>query len=299
MLRSVQHSFFKSYPTLSSSFHFILLLFSLFFSDEHTSSYIILILPLSTLNILCLISLTLFMLSHFPYSALPLFVHSYCSYNAHLTTSSIVTSSASSFNSPSQLCFPYGKFSCSRQGEIACMIHGWAALPYESAVRHLESSALEKLIVLNHKRYFVSEDTQCNIVYLTFDPPVDRDVVRLGVYGTKPVDRLFCDQVQTMLNQRLIEITAKTVSRILTQNASLHASYITFLRQGGAQRHMTLSFVLPNYVQDVYFFCTIARQIFLNTQVLNRLFTNTQNIGDKKSGGKTISFLFQYPVLHY
>lgn len=208
------------------------------------------------------------------------------------TTSSIVTSSASSFYSPSQLCFPYGKFSCSRQGEIACMIHGWAALPYESAVRHLESSALEKLIVLNHKRYFVSEDTQCNIVYLTFDPPVDRDVVRLGVYGTKPVDRLFCDQVQTMLNQRLIEITAKTVSRILTQNASLHASYITFLRQGGAQRHMTLSFVLPNYVQDVYFFCTIARQIFLNTQVLNRLFTNTQNIGDKKSAGKTILSFF-------
>lgn len=87
------------------------------------------------------------------------------------------------------------------------MIHGWAALSHENAVRHLESSALEKLTVTNHKRYFVSEDSKCNIVYLTFDPPVDRDTVRLGVYGTHPVDKVFCDQVQVMLNQRLIEIT--------------------------------------------------------------------------------------------
>ena len=89
------------------------------------------------------------------------------------------------------------------------MIHGWAALSHENAVRHLESSALEKLTVINHKRYFVSEDSKCNIVYLTFDPPVDRDTVRLGVYGTHPVDKVFCDQVQIMLNQRLIEITGK------------------------------------------------------------------------------------------
>ena len=110
-----------------------------------------------------------------------------------------------------QLCFSYGQFSCARQGEIICMIHGWAALSHENAVRHLESSALEKLTVTNHKRYFVSEDSKCNIVYLTFDPPVDRDTVRLGVYGTHPVDKVFCDQVQIMLNQRLREITGNFI----------------------------------------------------------------------------------------
>ena len=167
------------------------------------------------------------------------------------------------------------------------MIHGWAALSHENAVRHLESSALEKLTVLNHKKYFVSEDSQFNVVYLTFDPPVDRDTVRLGVYGTHPVDKIFCEQVQIMLNQRLIEITAKTVSRILTQNASLHASYITFLKQSGATRHLTMSFALPNYVQDVYFYCTIARQIFLNSQVLTRVAVSMLGAGDKKASGAT------------
>jgi hypothetical protein len=167
------------------------------------------------------------------------------------------------------------------------MIHGWAALSHENAVRHLESSALEKLTVLNHKKYFVSEDSQFNVVYLTFDPPVDRDTVRLGVYGTHPVDKIFCEQVQIMLNQRLIEITAKTVSRILTQNASLHASYITFLKQSGATRHLTMSFALPNYVQDVYFYCTIARQIFLNSQVLTRVAVSMLGAGDKKASGST------------
>ena len=171
---------------------------------------------------------------------------------------------------------------------MICIIHGWAALSHENAIRHLESSALEKLTVLNQKRFFVSEDSQCNIVYLTFDPPVDRDTVRLGVYGTHPVDKVFCDQMQIMLNQRLIEITAKTVSRILTQNASLHASYITFLRQSGASRHLTVSFALPNYVRDVYFFCTIARQIILNSHILTRVAASVQGAGDKRVTGELI-----------
>jgi hypothetical protein len=71
------------------------------------------------------------------------------------------------------------------------------------------------MTVTNHKRYFVSEDSAGNVVYLSFDPPIDRDTVRLGVYGTGSADKTFCNQVQIMLNQRLIEITAKTVSRYI------------------------------------------------------------------------------------
>ena len=83
---------------------------------------------------------------------------------------------------------------------------------------------------------------------------------------------------------------AKTVSRVLTQNASLHASYLTFLKQSGSPRHLNISFVIPNYIQDIYYFCTIARQIFLNSLVLTRVAVGAQSTsGDKKSQGKKIT----------
>ena len=171
---------------------------------------------------------------------------------------------------PKKLIFPLGRFSCARQGEIHCAIHAWAALSHENAVRHLETSALSHFVVTNHERYFVSQDSLGHVVYLSFDPP-ERESVRLGVYGTHPLDTVFSNQLQVLLDHRLIEFTAKAVSAVLLRNASLHSSYMSFLKQSGSSRHVTLKFALPRYIQDVYFFCTIARQIFLNTHVLGRV----------------------------
>ena len=84
-------------------------------------------------------------------------------------------------------------------------------------------------------------------------------------------------------------LLAKTVSRVLTQNASLHASYLTFLKQSGSARHLTMCFTLPNYIQDVYYFCTLARQIFFNSLVLTRVVVGTHSTSaDKKSAGTRI-----------
>ena len=171
---------------------------------------------------------------------------------------------------PKNLVFPLGRFSCARQGEIHCAIHAWAALSHENAVRHLETSALSHFVVTNHERYFVSQDSLGHVVYLSFDPP-ERESVRLGVYGTHPLDTVFSNQLQVLLDHRLIEFTAKAVSAVLLRNASLHTSYMSFLKQSGSSRHLTVKFVLPRYVQDVYFYCTIVRQIFLNTHVLGRV----------------------------
>ena len=171
---------------------------------------------------------------------------------------------------PKKLVFPLGRFSCARQGEIHCAIHAWAALSHENAVRHLETSALSHFVVTNHERYFVSQDSLGHVVYLSFDPP-ERESVRLGVYGTHPLDTVFSNQLQVLLDHRLIEFTAKAVSAVLLRNASLHSSYMSFLKQSGASRHLTVKFTLPRYIQDVYFYCTIVRQIFLNTQVLGRV----------------------------
>jgi hypothetical protein len=75
------------------------------------------------------------------------------------------------------------------------------------------------------------------------------------------------------------------IYRVLTQNASLHTSYLSFLKQSGSARHLTISFTLPEYVQDVYFFCTVARQVYLNSQVLTRVAMGGQNhlSGEKKT----------------
>ena len=109
------------------------------------------------------------------------------------------------------------------------------------------------------------------MVYLSFDPATTRDCIRLGIYGMQPVGRRFKHQLQVRLEDKLVELTAKTVSSSLSRNSQLHTSYINFFKHSGSSRQLTLKFVLPAYVQDVFFYCTIARQIMLNTQVFSRI----------------------------
>jgi len=176
--------------------------------------------------------------------------------------------------------FEPGFFHCDRQGEIVCSIHAGAALPQEAAVRHLETSALSQLMVTNHERYFAYQDTQGNVFYMTFESIVSSSsereregkFVRLGVYGIVPMDPTMRNHLQNLLDHRLVEITAKTISSVATRNVFLPISYMTFLRQiGGTSRHVHVSFSLPNYVHDMVLFCIITRQVFMWTQVIGKV----------------------------
>lgn len=176
--------------------------------------------------------------------------------------------------------FEPGFFHCERQSEIICSIHAGAALPQEAAIRHLETSALSQLMITNHERFFVYQDTQGNIFYMTFEANTvfssererENKSVRLCVFGITPVDPTMRNHLQNLLDHRLIEITAKTISSVAIRNASLPISYMTFLRQiGGTSRHVHVSFSLPNYVHDTLLFCIITRQVFMWTQVIGKV----------------------------
>ena len=172
----------------------------------------------------------------------------------------------------------HASFACPRQGVITCSIHSGAAVQYETAVRYLEKSALNQFAVENRDRYFVSEDEQGNVHYMMFDRDAgpseagrENNLVRLAVYGLQPMAENMSGHLQVLLNHRLMEVTAKTISPVLMRTGTLYASYGNFLRQNGTNRHVHYRFALPPFVTDVYFFLTLARQVMVATQVLSRV----------------------------
>ena len=176
----------------------------------------------------------------------------------------------------------HAAFACPRQGVIACSIHSGAAVQYDMAVRYLEKAALNQFAVENHDRYFVSEDGQGNVHYMRFDrdaanePGREGGVVRLSVFGLQPMEKNMSDHLQVLLNHRLMEITAKTISPVLARTSTLYASYGNFLRHNGTSRPVLHRLLLPAFVSDVYFFLFLARQVMTNTLVLSRVSAPSQ-----------------------
>ena len=169
--------------------------------------------------------------------------------------------------------FKNGKFSCPRQGVITCTVHTDAAISHDAAVRHLETFALSQFVVTNNVQYFVTRDNAGNVYYMSFDKPTEKSeqgkVVRLIVYGLAPMDRRMVRALQQLLDDRLAEITAKTVSSVLSRSPALQYSYIPFLKQSAGSRHLSVRFVLPPSINDIYFFCCLVRHIFLNSELLS------------------------------
>ena len=175
--------------------------------------------------------------------------------------------------------FTYNKFACLKRGTIKCVLHSGGSIAHDAAVRHLETFALSQFVVTNRDKYFVTRDMQGNVFYMNFAKPLERDarVVRLVVYGITTLDRRMFDQLQQLLDDRLTDITAKTVSAALHRSSIMQSSYMTFLKESGATRHFTRQFMLPPCVNDLYSFSTIVRQIFLNMQLLQSV-----NFGSQK-----------------
>jgi len=166
--------------------------------------------------------------------------------------------------------YAMGHFKCPLQSEITCLIHTGTALPLDVAIRHLESSALSQFVISSHEgRYFVTQDANSNVFYMTFDNASDAKVVRLRIFGIDYVDKVLIDQLKALLDHRLIEITAKTISSVLARNASLPLSYMAFLKQ--SRQQVKCKIFLPTYIKDAYFYCVIARQCFLWTQVFGKV----------------------------
>jgi hypothetical protein len=178
-----------------------------------------------------------------------------------------------------QLFLP-GHFHCPRQDEIICIIHTDATITQDAVIRHLETSALSHISVSNYERYYVSQDKNGSIFYMTFDSPLNDKCVRLGLYGIDLIDKSMKVELQMLLDQRLTEITAKTISKMLVRNASLTSSYFNFLKQSDVKKILKVKLKLPSFVQDPYFFCTLVRQVFLSSQVLAKL-TVLTTLNDK------------------
>lgn len=176
--------------------------------------------------------------------------------------------------------FLSGHFNCPRQDEIVCIIHADATITQDAVIRHLETAELRDFAVSNLERYYVSQDKKGSIFYMTFDAPLNDKCVRLGLYGIDSIDKSMKDELQMHLEQRLTEITAKAISKMLVRNTSLTSSYFNFLKQSDVTKIVQVKFKLPSFVQDPYFFCTLARQVFLSSQVLAKL-TVLTTINDK------------------
>ena len=183
--------------------------------------------------------------------------------------------------------FKHGHFQCSRRGLIEVSNYAFGAVPVDAAQRHLETSALAQLAVLNRDRLFVFQDAHRRVFYMAFDEPAAGGrSLRLGVFGASDMDESMRAQMQALLRHRLTEITAKTISAALARKSSVPSAHLAFLRDGDrdGSKPSSLLFALPQIVHDMYYFCVIAKQVLLASTVLGRLVVAGEEKTKRKDG---------------
>jgi hypothetical protein len=171
--------------------------------------------------------------------------------------------------------FSNRQFVCLRQDEIVFPFFASSLLSCESAIRHLETSALNQLTLTNYEHFFVCQDANAAVYYMAFDgagTSTAHGCIKLGIYGLFPMDKKMKEELTNILEHRLIEITAKTISAALARNTPVSLPYLSFLKQSAISRsaHYQVRVWIPPYVSDLFLLCTIARQVMLS-QVFNKL----------------------------
>ncbi len=192
--------------------------------------------------------------------------------------------------------FANRQFVCQRQDEIVFSFFASSLLSYESAIRHLETSALNQLTLQNYEHYFVCQDSNAAVYYMSFDnaSTSSHACIRLGIYGLTAMDKKMKEELTNILEHRLIEITAKTISAALSRNTPVSLPYLSFLKQSAISRcaQYKVNITIPAYVSDIYLLCTIVRQVFL-AQVFNKLNlhapTHTEEKKERKISANSIA----------
>ena len=214
----------------------------------------------------------------------------------------INTSENSSTNrtvNPYNELFSNRQFVCQRQDEIVFQFLASSLLSYESAIRHLETSALNQLTLQNYEHYFVCQDSNSAVYYMSFDSVGNLSVpshacIKLGIYGLTPMDKKMKEELTNILEYRLIEMIAKTISAALSRNTPISSPYLSYLKQSAISRfaQYKVNITIPAYVSDIYLLCTIIRQVFL-LQVFNKpnlyASTHTEDKKERKISSSSIA----------
>ena len=124
---------------------------------------------------------------------------------------------------------------------------------------------------------------------LNKDKDLGVDKITLHIYGIQKMSDKMHYQLRQLLHNRLTEYTAKTVSSAISRSSLLQSSHLSlFLRNGTARKAIKadrpivgagaqpsiVEFALPPFVSDIYFFLYLARQVILNSTVLNQMAIN-------------------------
>lgn len=172
--------------------------------------------------------------------------------------------------------FSPGCFVCEKQTEITLSLDECVALVYDNAVNTMRNTILQPLAVINGGGIlFISRDSDGTIFYFKFGEPVSKQsnlsIIRISLYGVRCPNSLVCGQLKNMLQMKLIDLSARSVSNLLGRNAAVLSSYLAFLKRSAKSTQTVFQFELPRVVSDIYCFCVIAKQLFLHSQILNTI----------------------------